>query len=123
MVREEFKDTKVVGISHGTDIRQIKKHPRFLDKLTNIKDLDYVLTVTDKEDYAIINQLKVEENKLYNVGGGYNDKVFYPPTKTYEKDTIDIVYAGKVSQSKGVFELAKTLPILEKNIPKFASIL
>lgn len=118
LVREVFNDTKVVGISHGTDIRQIKKHPRFLDKLTNIKDLDYVLTVTDKEDYAIINQLKVEENKLLNVGGGYNDKVFYPPTKTYEKDTIDIVYAGKVSQSKGVFELAKTLPILEKKYPQ-----
>lgn len=79
LVREIFTDTKVVGISHGTDIRQVKKHNKFLKRLSHIKELDYVLTVTDKEDNAIINLLKVDEKKIHNVGGGYNEKVFYPP--------------------------------------------
>lgn len=117
LVREIFDKEKVVGISHGTDIRQIKKHKKFLKRLSHIKDLDYVLTVTDKEDEAIINLLKVDPSKIHNVGGGYNDKIFYPPKFTHVKDTIDLVYAGKVSQSKGVFELCKTLPILEKKYP------
>ncbi len=118
LVREIFKDTKVVGISHGTDIRQVKKHNKFLKRLSHIKDLDYVLTVTDKEDHAIINLLGVDEAKIHNVGGGYNEKVFYPPKEKIEKNTIDIVYAGKISQSKGVFELVQTLPILEKKYPE-----
>ena len=118
LVREIFKDTKVVGISHGTDIRQVKKHKKFLKRLSHIKDLDYVLTVTDKEDHAMINLLKVDEKKIHNVGGGYNEKVFYPPEEKIKKNTIDIVYAGKISQSKGVFELVQTLPIIEKKYPE-----
>lgn len=117
LVREIFPDTKLVGISHGTDIRQIKKHNRFLDRLSHIKDIDYCLTVTDKEDDAIINILEVENDKIFNVGGGYNDKVFYPAKDKIIKDTIDIIYAGKISKSKGVFELCKSLPILEKKYP------
>lgn len=118
LVREVFNDKQVVGISHGTDIRQIKKHHKFLPRLTHIKNLDYVLTVTDKEDDAIINLLDINRNKIYNVGGGYNQEVFYPLEEDTDKNTIDIVYAGKISQSKGVFELVKTLPILEKKYPQ-----
>ena len=44
LVREIFDDVKVVGISHGTDIRQIKQHERFLKRLTHLKDLDQVIT-------------------------------------------------------------------------------
>lgn len=118
LVKEIFVDTEVVGISHGTDMRQVKKHHKFLPRLNHIKDLDYVLTVTDMEDDAIINLLGVDESKIHNVGGGYNEKVFYPPKEKIEKNTIDVVYAGKISQSKGVFELVQTLPILEKKYPQ-----
>lgn len=118
LVKEIFADTEVVGISHGTDMRQVKKHHKFLPRLNHLKDLDYVLTVTDMEDDAIINLLGVDESKIHNVGGGYNEKVFYPPKEEIEKNTIDVVYAGKISQSKGVFELVQTLPILEKKYPQ-----
>ena len=118
LVREIFSDTEVIGISHGTDIRQVKKHHKFLPRLSHIKDLDYVLTVTDMEDDAIINLLGVDKSKIHNVGGGYNEKVFYPPKEKIEKSTIDVVYAGKISQSKGVFELVQTLPILEEKYPE-----
>ena len=117
LVREIFSDTEVIGISHGTDIRQVKKHHKFLPRLSHIKDLDYILTVTDMEDDAIINLLGVDKSKIHNVGGGYNEKVFYPPKEKIEKSTIDVVYAGKISQSKGVFELVQTLPILEEKYP------
>lgn len=118
LVKEIFVDTEVVGISHGTDMRQVKKHHKFLPRLNHLKDLDYVLTVTDMEDDAIINLLGVDESKIHNVGGGYNEKVFYPPKEKIEKNTINVVYAGKISQSKGVFELVQTLPILEKKYPQ-----
>lgn len=112
LVRRTFPDVKVVGISHGTDIRQIKKHPRFLKRLGHIKDLDQVLTVTDQEDETIREKLGVSNITL--IGGGFNQDIFCENPKPKKDDTIRIMYAGKITRSKGVFELAKTTNILEK---------
>lgn len=112
LVRRSFPDVKVVGISHGTDIRQIKKHPRFLNRLSHIKDLDQVLTVTDQEDETIREKLGVSNITL--IGGGFNQDIFYENPKPKKDKTIRIMYAGKITRSKGVFELVKTINILEK---------
>lgn len=114
LVRKIFFDKKVVGISHGTDIRQIKKCNHFFNRLENIKNLDAVLTVTPAENEAIENYLGVPKEKIHLVGGGYNEKIFYPDLDKKVSDKITLMYAGKISDSKGVFELASTLPILEK---------
>ncbi|MDO4662710.1 MAG: glycosyltransferase family 4 protein [Tissierellia bacterium] len=113
LVRRVFNDRAVVAISHGTDLRQVLKHNKFLERLENIKDLDKVLTVTPLEHKNIENILKVDKNKIYLVGGGYNEKIFYPEDLR-NRDKIRVMYAGKISRSKGVFELAKTLPLLEE---------
>lgn len=115
LVREVFSDVKVVGISHGTDIRQIKQHERFLKRLTHIKDLDMVLTVTPAEHEEIVKVLGVTEDKIHLVGGAYNDKVFYPDDSFNSDGIIRIMFAGKIVESKGIFALAATLPYLEKN--------
>lgn len=112
LVRRTFPDVKVVGISHGTDIRQIKKHPRFLKRLGHIKNLDQVLTVTDQEDETIREKLGVSDITL--IGGGFNQDIFYENPNPKKDKTIRIMYAGKITRSKGVFELAKTIKILEK---------
>lgn len=113
LVRRVFDDRKVIGISHGTDLRQVLKYGRFLKRLENIRNLDKVLTVTPLENKNIEEILKVDREKIHLVGGAYNEKIFFPEDiKNEEK--IRIMYAGKISRSKGVFELAKTLPILEE---------
>lgn len=116
LVRRIFPHVKVVGISHGTDIRQIKKYPRFLKRLSHIKELDQVLTVTDQEDKSIREKLGVKKISL--IGGGFNQEVFYENPKAKTDDIIRIMYAGKITRSKGVFELAKSLKTLEKKYPK-----
>lgn len=115
LVREVFPDVKVVGISHGTDMRQIMQHRRFLARLTHLKDLDQVLTVTPAEHEQIEDILGITKEKIHLVGGAYNDKVFYPSTKAKSDDTIRLMFAGKITESKGVFALAAALPYLEKN--------
>ena len=115
LVREVFPDVKVVGISHGTDMRQIMQHRRFLARLTHLKELDQVLTVTPAEHEQIEDILGIAKEKIHLVGGAYNDKVFYPSTKAKSDDTIRLMFAGKITESKGVFALAAVLPYLEKN--------
>lgn len=115
LVREVFPDVKVVGISHGTDMRQIMQHRRFLARLTHLKDLDQVLTVTPAEHEQIEDILGIAKEKIHLVGGAYNDKVFYPSTKAKSDDVIRLMFAGKITESKGVFALAAALPYLEKN--------
>lgn len=115
LVREVFPDVKVVGISHGTDMRQIIQHRRFLARLTHLKELDQVLTVTPAEHEQIEDILGIAKEKIHLVGGAYNDKVFYPSTKAKSDDTIRLMFAGKITESKGVFALAAALPYLEKN--------
>lgn len=117
LVREVFKDRKVVGICHGTDIRQVKQHEKFLARLKNIHDLDKVLTVTPAEHEDIVNLFGIERKKIHLVGGGYDGNIFYPDTKPKKDDIIRIMYAGKIVESKGVFALAATLPIIEKKHP------
>ncbi|WP_215491747.1 glycosyltransferase family 4 protein [Fenollaria sporofastidiosus] len=115
LVREVFPDVKVVGISHGTDMRQIMQHRRFLARLTHLKELDQVLTVTPAEHEQIEDILGITKEKIHLVGGAYNDKVFYPSTKAKSDKTIRLMFAGKITESKGVFALAAALPYLEKN--------
>lgn len=115
LVREIFYDVKVVGISHGTDMRQIMQHERFLKRLTHIKDLDQVLTVTPAEHEQIEDILGITKEKIHLVGGAYNDKVFYPSENHEDDGKIRLMYAGKIVESKGIFALAAALPYLEKN--------
>lgn len=115
LVREIFDDRKVVAICHGTDIRQIKKHERFLKRLSHLKDIDKVLTVTANEHDDIVSLLGITKEKLHLVGGAYNDKIFYPMDNYKNDDKIRLMYAGKITESKGIYALAATLPYLEKN--------
>ncbi len=57
------------------------------------------------------------DKKLHLVGGGFNPKIFNNNTPHTFDGTFRLIYAGKISQSKGVFELAKTLPVILKKFP------
>ena len=47
------------------------------------------------------------KNQIHILGSGFNENNFYPAEKKKDKD-ISIVYAGKIADSKGVFQLVHT---------------
>lgn len=45
----------------------------------------------------------MDESKIEVLGGGYREDIFHKAEKS--KDKIKVVYAGKFSSAKGVYEL------------------
>lgn len=82
LVREVFPDTKIIGVCHNTDLRQAKMNPHLLKKyVDNLHSLDYVFSISDKQKDEIVKIYNIDRKKIIAVGGGYNQKIFYPPEK------------------------------------------
>lgn len=112
-VRNIIKDIKVVGICHGTCLRQLQSHN--LEKeyiISNIKELDLIFALHDEQKQEIINLFNIEQSKVLTLGSGYNKDIFFNTKKELSNEYINITYAGKISKSKGIESLIKSLNYL-----------
>lgn len=116
LVREVFKDTPVVSFCHGTDLRQLERFPRFLERCGSIKDLDMIFTVSPNESEKIHEIFSYDRDKIKLVGGGFNQNIFNRNYEKLDDGILRVCYAGKLSRSKGVYELARSFPLVKKNI-------
>ena len=127
IVKGIFHDIPVIGISHGTDLRQIKKYPYFRElHMEYISELDGCIAIAPKDIHDIENIIGINKNKIKVMGGGFDSRIFYRENcsafsndkiKTRSHDRISILYAGKISYSKGVYELANAIPEVIKKHP------
>lgn len=118
LIRRVFPDTKIAGISHGTDIRQIKQNPWIQERyLSTLNGLDMYFTVSPKDVTEVAAHFSVPHEKLHVIGGGFNPVIFNDTNRHRFDGVFRLVYAGKISDSKGVFELVKTLPIILRYYP------
>ncbi|MGL6105208.1 glycosyltransferase family 4 protein [Romboutsia sp.] len=116
-VREIVDNIPVVGISHGTCLRQLMSHD--LEKeyiLSNIKKLDKVFALHEEQKKEIINLFGINADKVQVLGTGYDENMFYNHNKELKSDKINITYAGKIAKQKGVKSLIKALDKL--NYPR-----
>ena len=115
IVCDVFEDEKVIGICHNTDIRQAEKNPAMKGKyVKNLGKLDKILALSSGVIEGISNIYNYPEDKIVNIGAGYNEKIFYPAEKYEKRDIVKILYAGKFDESKGFYELIKAFRLLEK---------
>ncbi|WP_077368196.1 glycosyltransferase family 4 protein [Anaerosalibacter sp. Marseille-P3206] len=106
LVREVFPDTKIIGICHNTDLRQAKMNPHLKDKYVDrIHELDYVFSASEHQKDEIVNEYGIDRNKIIAVGGGFNQKIFYPPKVKKYDDKVRLVFCAKIDPSKGIYEL------------------
>lgn len=110
ITREIVENIKLVGLCHGTCLRQVRsinlKKDYILDKVSK---LDMILALHQKQKEDIIDIFSVDEDKVKVIGSGYNDKIFY--NKNYKKNNnvINITYAGKICKTKGLKSLIKAI--------------
>ena len=115
IVCDVFEGEKVIGVCHNTDIRQAEKNPVIKDKyVKNLGKLDKILALSSGVIEGISNIYSYPEDKIVNIGAGYNEKIFYPVEKYEKQNNVKILYAGKFDESKGFYELIKAFRLLEK---------
>ena len=118
-VAEKFKNIKVIGISHGTGLRQLQKNPKFAPEVKKgVARLDRIFALNQHQKQEIIDKFDVTEEKIEITGLGYNHHNFYFPVREElkmrkERKEKEIVYVGKLSRSKGVLSLLRAVEKLD----------
>ena len=115
LVREAFPQYKTAAICHGTGLRQIKKNSLERDYiLAHIKELHKVFCLHREQREEISRVYGVPGERLEVIGSGFDDSIFrYMPVKK-EDGVKRLIYAGKLSEKKGVMSLLRSLVCLEQ---------
>ena len=117
---EDFPDLPVLGICHGTGIRQLKKNPRFAERVKRgIARLDRIFALNSFQKQEIGRLFDYPAEKITVTGLGYNKENFFFPderelTERLEKKEAEIIYAGKLSLSKGVISLLRACELISE---------
>ena len=113
LVREKYPDQKVVGLCHGSDLRQIKK--TILERnyiKENIRMLNEIFVLHDEQASDVAAIFKAENEKIKVIGTGFNQEIFRNMSIERKTDHINLIFAGKLSKAKGVFSLIRCLEYL-----------
>ena len=131
LVREAFPNLPIYGFCHNTDLRQMEKHSlkrEFIQE--NIRRLDRIFTPKEAQKKEVIRVYGVDSDKIRNIAIGYNAERFklpeedliyrggiprrrrvsLPNGEVLEKgEALDLLFAGKLGEKKGVFSLLRAV--------------
>lgn len=107
-IKRNYANIPMASISHGTDLRQLKNSPRYKEYvLKGCKNIDMIFALNEFQKKEIIKEYDIDEEKVRVIGGGYDSSIFYPKENKKTMDKLRLVYAGKLSFSKGIPSLIK----------------
>lgn len=114
LAKELFPQIPVYGQCHGSDLRQIRKNSWMRDWITvNIRNLDGVFALHEQQKQTITEIFGIESEKVFVMGTGYNSDVFYLDRPEEARKTR-LIFAGKLSEKKGLYSLLRSLRLLQK---------
>jgi len=116
LVRKLCPEHKVIGICHGSDLRQIRKNPWQKDFiLEQIPKLDCIFSLHREQRETICGIFGLQEENVQVIGTGYNNNIFYiqEALHTEKKEQTKLIFAGKISEKKGVLSLLKATKYLK----------
>ena len=124
LVKKHFPDRRIIGISHGTDLRQMINCDNLRDLVKPyIRDLDAVLALHGEQRSRIIDIFGMDGSRVSVIGSGYNSDLFNTEGRTERKigEPLRLAYAGKISRPKGVPEMLTALERLaaDSTVPGF----
>ncbi len=135
IVREAFPHHRVAGICHGTGLRQMKKNGLWREYIReNIQKLDQIFCLHQEQMEEVARVYGADREKIELLGAGYDDSIFHilpdignctcgtkpgeeEETKQLQKREKRLIYAGKLSEKKGVMSLLRSMShIREQNL-------
>lgn len=106
LVREIAPNIKIIGICHGTDIRQFMKCSKYREEvLMGCGKLDLVFSLSQEQKELINRLYYISKEKIVVIGGGYNSDIFYNSYSDNSNSEIKLIYVGKLSYAKGIVSL------------------
>lgn len=104
-------DIPVYAICHGSDLRQLKKNPKNRSYiLAQLSRLNGILALHQEQKTQICNTFSCAPESVHIIGTGYNSDIFYTDTAIIRKEEpLSLLFAGKLSEKKGVFCLLRSL--------------
>jgi len=115
LVRELYPEKTIYAICHGSDLRQMKKNSWQVPYIREqIKKIDGILALHKEQREDIIGTYGCEADKVHVIGTGYNKDVFYiQESLLREEKRQRLIFAGKISEKKGVMSLIRSLSYIE----------
>ncbi|WP_328286308.1 glycosyltransferase family 4 protein [Sporomusa ovata] len=113
LVKKIVPNIPVVGICHGTCLRQLILAEKFAHSvIEGCRKCDLVFALNNYQKEKIVEDYGIKEEKILVLGNGFLNKYFYLPEGKKEDGTVRLVYAGKLSRAKGFFSLLKAFQML-----------
>ncbi len=110
LTRRLFPDLPLWGICHGTDLRQMYTNPLRRESICEtIAKLDKVCCLHEDHRQAVVSCYNLDSQRVKVVGSGFNHHVFFDNNKKEPHHEVRLVYAGKISEKKGVYCLIEAL--------------
>ena len=113
LVREMFPGIPVYGQCHGSDLRQFLKNPWQHEWiLSQIPKLNGIFALHEEQKKQICFIFGIPQEKVHVLGTGYNSDVFFvneAVKSARQSDKIRLIFAGKISEKKGVFSLLRAM--------------
>lgn len=104
MINKIKKNSKIIVLSQGTELRQLELVPKYKDiVISGCKEVDVVCALNRYQKEEIAKVYGIDENRIKIMGVGYDSDIFFSHNNA--KKHKRIVYAGKISKSKGVKSL------------------
>lgn len=114
IVRECVPGVPVVGISHSTDLRQLRQHGLARERVAAAASaLDGIFALHGAQVAEIQEVLSVDPARISVVGVGYDPAVFHPDPSV-PRGPGSLLYVGKICQAKGVPSLLRAVARMER---------
>lgn len=118
LIRELYPDIPVYGQCHGSDLRQIHKNPWQRDQIkAQIAMLDGIFALHEQQQEMICDIFGVAKDLVTVTGTGYNSDIFAVQEEIKQNrdpEKLRLIFAGKLSEKKGVISLLHALDNLER---------
>jgi len=102
LARQLFPNIPMATTCHGSDLRQFQNCPHLQERvLIGCRKIDVVMALSVAQKDEIVRLYNLAPKKIIVAGAGYNASLFYLDTKP-NPDPVHLVYAGKLSNAKGV---------------------